>query len=537
MNAATMMRRYGREPVSAYIGEGWNLLPLEVGGVAFHRVGRVAITVGAPLGLEEDADQANAAFRRHCRSKGWSPVVFQTAAPVEGLRSHLIAREAFIDVGDFSLSGSAMANARHSVSRARRDGMTVSWQRWSECNPETRAEMKLISDSWAGRLPELTFTYGRLSDIPDDAWVGLAVAAGGRIEAISTWRPLPAGPGMVLDLMRRRKDSTPGAMELMIVEAVEVARSEGLAWLSLGAVCQSEGLPRWLQIVLASAAACGGSGLSSFKEKFRPRWEDRYLALPANTAAVAGVLALAIAHVRGARVRPEPAQTIRLRRPALRWAAAAGMTFGLSAYGLGAAATDIGWPVGGQLQLSLASAAERAVMAPPTATPSVAVSVDAAPVAAQPPASTLPAPAPSQAPSTTAIAGSAQVAPAGSDRSVATLASSAPCAPTEAIHSAVGVSKSGGSQTQPSPGSTTATPGTRCGTALKAPPATPSAIAPSAQPATRPATASPAQPATRPAPPPPASKKTTSGPRGNHHGDPSAVSQSAHNTKIGRTDP
>jgi hypothetical protein len=26
MNAATMRRRYGREPVSAYIGEGWSLL-------------------------------------------------------------------------------------------------------------------------------------------------------------------------------------------------------------------------------------------------------------------------------------------------------------------------------------------------------------------------------------------------------------------------------------------------------------------------------------------------------------------------------
>jgi phosphatidylglycerol lysyltransferase len=138
--------------------------------VAFHRVGSFAITVGAPLGPEEDVAQANAAFRQHCRSKGWSPVMFQAAAPVEGLRSHLIAREAFIDVGDFSLSGSAMANARHSVSRARRDGMTVSWQRWSECDLETRAEMKLISDSWSGGRPELTFTYGRLRDITDDAW-------------------------------------------------------------------------------------------------------------------------------------------------------------------------------------------------------------------------------------------------------------------------------------------------------------------------------------------------------------------------------
>jgi hypothetical protein len=341
--------------------------------------------------------------------------------------------------------------------------------------------------------------------------------------------------------MRRRKDSTPGAVELMIVEAVELARSQSLAWLSLGSVCQSDGLPRWLRLVLAGAAACGGSGLSSFKEKFRPRWEDRYLALPARTAAGVGVVALAIAHVRGARVRPEPAETTRLRRPVLRWAAAAGMTVGLSAYGLGAAATDIGWPVGGQLQLSLASSADRAVPAPPAVTPSVIASVGAAPVAAQPPVNARPTSAPSHAPSTTAIAGSAQVGPTGPGRSVATLGSSAPCAPTEAMHPAVGVSKSGAAPTRPSPSRTTAAPGTQCGTAFKPPPATASAIASAIastpQPATRPATASPAQPATRPTTPPSASKKTPSDPRGNHHGDPSAMSQSAHNTKIGRTAP
>jgi lysylphosphatidylglycerol synthetase-like protein (DUF2156 family) len=137
MNARTLSRLYGREPVSAYIGEGWKVMPFEAGGVAFHRVGRTAITVGPPLGPREDAAEATAAFRKHCRSNGWRTVMFQTAEPVDGLKSHLVAREAFIDLADFTLSGSAMANVRHSVSRAGRDGVTVSWRRWSECNDAT----------------------------------------------------------------------------------------------------------------------------------------------------------------------------------------------------------------------------------------------------------------------------------------------------------------------------------------------------------------------------------------------------------------
>jgi hypothetical protein len=356
VNAALLSRRYGREPVSTYISGGWKVMPFEIGGVAFHRVGRAAITVGAPLCPEGAAEGATLAFREHCRSKGWRPVIFQAGAPVDGLRSYRIAREAFLDVADFSLAGSAKANARHSVSRARRDGTEMSWRRWSECDAETRAEMALISRSWCGRRPELTFTYGRFSDIPDDAWVGVARATGGRIEAFSTWRPLPAGPGLVLDLMRRRKDSTPGVMELMIAEAIHLARSQSLAWLSLGSVTESGDLPRWLRVLVASTGACGGSGLSSFKDKFCPRWEDRYLALPARGAGIAGLVALAIAHLAGAKERPGPAESIPARRPALRWAATAGMAVSLGAFGVGAAAHDIRLPVAGPPQLSLSAA-------------------------------------------------------------------------------------------------------------------------------------------------------------------------------------
>jgi hypothetical protein len=546
MNVATLSRRYGREPVSAYIGEGWRLMPLEVGGVAFHRVGRSAITVGAPLGPEADAAAATTAFRQHCRSKGWRPVVFQAATPVEGLRSYRIAREAYIDVAGFTLSGSAMANARHSVSRARRDGMTVSWRRWSNCGEETRRQMKLLSGSWSRGRPELTFTYGRLEDIPDDAWVVFALAAGGRMEAFSTWRPLPAGPGLVLDLMRRRVDSTPGAVELMIVDAVELARSQDLGWLSLGSVCESDDLPRWLRIALASAAACGGSGLVSFKEKFRPRWEDRYLALPDGTGGIAALLALAIAHLRGAKVSRKPAKSTPQRRPALRWAAAAGITAGLSAYGLGAAAADIGLPVVSPIQMTLSAAFDGVV--PEQATGPTRASGGSSPPAhaGHPPAKARPNSAVSHVPNTGVGAGSTQVAAPGPSRAVSTAGPAASCTPAAGSHPVVAEGPRMATRTRTSPRSGMASPPVGCGPAATAPAGTGPGARPTPHPPTpaptpvppRPTSAPPGHPVTPPPSPPPASKKTDSGSHGHRPGEqPVGVSQSAHNTRTARTEP
>lgn len=340
MRVSALRERFGTEPVSAYLNDGWRLLELPVGAVAYHRVGRTAITVGAPLSPGADATAATAAFRDHCRRQRMRPVVFQSAAPVDGMRSYLVAREAFIEVEQFTLAGSRMANVRHSVTRARRDGVSVSWLTWGACPLSLRRQVLEVSRAWSGMRPELTFTYGRVDEIPEEALVGLARGAGGRLEAVSTWRRLPAAGGLVLDLIRRRNDAAAGAVELLVAEGVEFARQRGLRWLSLGAVCQLDGLPGWLRLALASAEACGRPGLVCFKEKFAPRWEDRYLALPAGPGAAIGLAALGLAHLRG--VNPKAVAVLRpqrrLRRPALRWAAAAAVAVGLMGPGLAAAA-------------------------------------------------------------------------------------------------------------------------------------------------------------------------------------------------------
>src|SRR5262249_45935163 len=54
-----------------------------------------------------------------------------------------------------------------------------------------------------------------------------------RVEAFTTWVPIPARGGWALDLGRRRPDSLPGAMDLLVVRTLRAARARGEAMPSL----------------------------------------------------------------------------------------------------------------------------------------------------------------------------------------------------------------------------------------------------------------------------------------------------------------
>jgi hypothetical protein len=343
MSQAGVLRvRFGRDPVSAYVDTRWQIADLPGGAVPFHRIGRTAISVGSPLGPAASSAQASAGFVAECRRRGWRPVLFQAPVPVEGLRSHLVAREAYVDVDSFTLAGPRMANLRHSESRARRDCVSVAWMPRSQCSPAVVEQMRMVSEQWTGGRRQLGLTYGRFDDTPMDALVGLAWSESGRLEAFTTWRPLPAGRGLVLDLIRRRSQASPGSVELLVVEAIGQARQLGLGWLSLGAICERPAR-RWLRLAMRSTERYGHDSLRKFKEKFAPRWENRYLCLPRGPAGVLALAALGLAHVRApwrgeaAPLRPAPPAW---RRRALRWGAVAGLSASLLSGGIAAGAAD-----------------------------------------------------------------------------------------------------------------------------------------------------------------------------------------------------
>src|SRR6202165_3095938 len=293
---------FGRTGALAYVDDRWEQLPAGSGVVPYYRVGRTAISVGRPLVPAAEVPIAFVTFENYCRDRRWRPLVLDAPIPVPGLPSHVVAREAIVDVPGFTLAGSRMAALRHNLARARRVGLQVTTLRWAECDDKVRDEMRRVSSEWARGRWLLGLTYGRMHDIPDDALISLARAGEGKLEGFASCRVLTPLRGAVLDLLRRGKAASPGAMDCIVVALIEAARGLEFEWMSLGDITAPDSAPLWLCLLVKSVSVTGSPGLERWKSKCGPQWEDRYLALPAGPSSLPALVALGFAFVRGTSV-------------------------------------------------------------------------------------------------------------------------------------------------------------------------------------------------------------------------------------------
>jgi phosphatidylglycerol lysyltransferase len=301
--AMALAQRYGRASAAPLIALPDNArLPL-CGGLALAGVAvrnGASISLGlpvAPFGLEAEA---LAEFVTDCETAGWTPTLLglderqRALAAAAGFASLRIGEEAFLDVAEFGTGGKRRANVRHSVTRARKDGVTVIRYDEATRTAQRDGQLAAISAAWlAGKGgPELGFTLGRFDlDRLHDQEVYAALTGEGtpeeQVVAFLTWLPYDGGDAAVLDLMRRGDPCPPGVMECLIVDSVADFARRGRHTASLGGVplaATTERTDRTQQL-LGWLYEHGGpvyaaKGLFRFKDKFAPRWEPMYLAYP-----------------------------------------------------------------------------------------------------------------------------------------------------------------------------------------------------------------------------------------------------------------
>jgi len=281
-------------------------------------VGRAAVVLGDPAGEPDAGFGLLDDWARRCGRRDLVPVIYQaSAACAERLRAggwHAInvGREAVLDPMTFDIAAPALANLRHTVTRSRRGGVQVLWSPTGiegVGDPRIAAGLAGLDGAWRRRAgPRLGFTVGRFDPLDQrECAVAVAIAAGREPEAFVVLRPTGVDGGWMLDLMRRRREGVPGAVEACLITAIEQLAAIGVRRLSLG-LAPLAGLDVHKGPPAERALARGArlvqplydhEGLAFFKNKFGPTWEPRYLVLHHWWDLPAAALALLRLHLGG----------------------------------------------------------------------------------------------------------------------------------------------------------------------------------------------------------------------------------------------
>ncbi len=248
----------------------------------------VAVVLGPGVGPAASVDALHREFRAACHAGGWKLGFYQVSGALAqslgwGVQRQ-IGSEAIVDLTSLTLDGPAMAKLRHEVSRGQRNGVTVRILSRSELTPAIRDAMGSLAASWLGRHAwgEMTFSVGCRADQPDaPATIGLAYDKDGTLVAYCSWLSLPGSRGVALDEIRRTGKTPAGAMDFLLFTCMNQFATES-SWASLGlAPVAAEPANRRAALGDRALHRLGIAGVSaslvSFKAKFRPRWEPRYI--------------------------------------------------------------------------------------------------------------------------------------------------------------------------------------------------------------------------------------------------------------------
>jgi lysyl-tRNA synthetase, class II len=247
-----------------------------------------------------------------------------------GLRSLYLGDEAIVDTGSFSLEGPAIRKLRQSVSRLEKAGFQTTLLPLAGLSPGELDQVRACAAAWLGG-EERGFAMALEPPTAEQADTLLCLAHDheGRLRGLLHFVPSYGRTAVSLSIMRRHPDTPNGLTEYLIVKALQALRERGVGEVSLNFAAFARLLhsPRGpLERLLGRLLRCADAvfqieRLYRFNEKFKPRWEARYLMyegtlnLP-RTALAALWIEGQLPRPRLRRRQTSPARTRRPSRPA-----------------------------------------------------------------------------------------------------------------------------------------------------------------------------------------------------------------------------
>lgn len=246
-------------------------------------------------------------------------LLYEVSSPVldiaigMGLNIVKYGEDAVVDLTTFTLDTPRLRALRKSERAVARKGATLHIVAASELGTIID-ELENVSDEWlaAKAQREKGFSLGHFDRAYLSHFDVAVVTIDDRIVAFANlWLTASKNEASV-DLMRHRSDAPPGTMDFLLVDLMLWAQAQGYARFSLGMAPLSGIEDRRLAPAWAKAAAFifrhgerfyGFRGLRTYKEKFAPGWEPRYIAGPGGIG-----LLQALRDLSRLIGRPQPAQ-------------------------------------------------------------------------------------------------------------------------------------------------------------------------------------------------------------------------------------
>ena len=269
-------------------------------GIAYRVQGGVMLASGDPFGEYSLWPEAIAEFLKEAEEHAWTPAVMgcsdrggEVWVEHAGMIAIDIGDEAIISVKDFTLEGRPMANVRQMVNRIKRKGYSCTTHKWSELDEVVRAELRKLAHDWRYGVSERGFSMSmdRFGEDDDpDTFITIARLEG-EIKGLLYYVPWTTN-ALSLDRMQRERGTDAGVNELMIVETVEYARANNLAYVSLNFAAfrslferadkiSAGPITRGMRnLIRFSSNFFQVESLYRFNAKFQPGWETRYVLYP-----------------------------------------------------------------------------------------------------------------------------------------------------------------------------------------------------------------------------------------------------------------
>jgi phosphatidylglycerol lysyltransferase len=279
-----------------------NLLFHEDGGafLMFGVSGRTWVAMGDPIGSAEQQEDLAWRFLELADRHGGRAVFYEVsdeALPIYlelGLDLRKLGEAGRVPLPTFTLEGKHRSDFRQARNRMVREGCRFDLLAPAEVAP-LLDELEAVSNDWlqAKHTREKRFSLG-FFDRGYLVRLPLAVVRkGDAILGFANVWPSDVKQELSIDLMRYRTEAPKGVMEFLFAELMLWGRDQGYQWFSLGMAPLSgfehhRLAPLWNR--LGALLFRHGEhfynfqGLRSFKDKFDPEWEPRYLAAPGGLA-------------------------------------------------------------------------------------------------------------------------------------------------------------------------------------------------------------------------------------------------------------